>query len=85
MVTEIVEKKVATKEDIFIKARMISEGLCFPNQENLSPELSKMKIQGERKPNELKIPEKLDLNDPESIIELLSEVKKTNYFFQLFA
>ncbi len=78
MVIEIVEKKIVSKEDIFIKARMISEGVRFQDQESLSPELSKMKIQGKKKPYELKIPEKLDLNDPESIIELLAEVNKTD-------
>ena len=78
MITEIVEKKVVNKEDIFIKARMISEGVRIQNSDYLSLELSKVTKQEMVKQNELKIPEKLDFNDPESIIELFSQVNKTD-------
>ena len=78
MVIEIVEKKIVTKEDIFIKARMISEGVRIHDSEDLSFELSKMTMQEKAKQSEFKIPEKLDFNDPESIIELFAKVNKTD-------
>jgi len=77
MVTETVEKKIITKEDIFIKARMISEGVRAQVSKEASPELYKAAM-GENKVDELKIPEKLDFNNPESIIELFAEVNKTD-------
>ena len=42
MVTETVEKKTITKEDIFIKARMISEGVRIEASEDMTSELYKM-------------------------------------------
>jgi len=77
MVPETVEKNIITKEDIFIKARMISEGVRAQVSKEISPELHKAAI-GENKVGDLKIPEELDFNNPESIIELFAEVNKTD-------
>lgn len=77
MVTETVEKNLITKDDIFIKARMISEGVRAQFSKDVSPELYKMTLR-ENKVGDLIIPEKLDFNDPESIIELFAEVNKTD-------
>ncbi len=77
MVTETVENKIITKEDIFIKARMISEGVRAQVSKEISPELYKVAI-GENRVDELKIPEELDFDNPESIIELFAEVNKTD-------
>lgn len=77
MVTDTIEKKMVTKEDIFIKARMISEGVRAQVSEEISPELHKAAI-GEKNLNEVIIPEELDFSNPERIIELFAEVNKTD-------
>ena len=79
MVTETVEKKTITKEDIFIKARMISEGVSVDVTKDVSSELYKMSMSKDNAgSNGLEIPDKLDFNDPERIIELFAEVNKTD-------
>jgi len=77
MEAETIEKKIITKEDIFIKARMISEGVRAQVSKEISPELYKAAIR-ENRVDELKIPEELDFDNPESIIELFAEVNKTD-------
>jgi len=77
MVSETVEKNIVTKEDIFIKARMISEGVRAHVSKDISPELHKA-AKGENIINEVEIPEELDFNNPETIIELFAEVNKTD-------
>jgi len=77
MVTETVEQNIITKEDIFIKARMISEGVRVQVSKEISPELHKTAIR-ENEVSGVKIPEKLDFDDPERIIELFAEVNKTD-------
>jgi len=79
MVTETVEKNIITKEDIFIKARMISEGVRTEVSEDVSSEINKMsRDKVDVGSNDIKIPDKLDFNDPERIIELFAEVNKTD-------
>ena len=79
MVTETVEKNIITKEDIFIKARMISEGVRVDVSEDESSELYKMSKRKDKvESTSLTIPDKLDFNDPEGIIELFAEVNKTD-------
>ena len=79
MASEIVEKKTITKEDIFIKARMISEGVSVETTEDVSSELYKMSMRKDKiGSNSLEIPDKLDFSDPERIIELFAEVNKTD-------
>ncbi len=76
-VTETVEKNLVPKEDIFIKTRMISEGVHAQVSEKISPELYKMSMRENNiGSNDLKIREKLDFSDPESIIELFADVNK---------
>ncbi|MBA7605049.1 Bacteriochlorophyllide c C-7(1)-hydroxylase [subsurface metagenome] len=77
MVTKTVERNIITKEDIFIKARMISEGVRAQVSKEISPELHKTSIR-ENEVSDVKIPEKLDFDNPESIIELFAEVNKTD-------
>jgi hypothetical protein len=79
MVTKTVKKNIITKEDIFIKARMISEGVHVEVLEESPPELYKLSMSKDKaRSDDLKIPDKLDLNDPERIIELFAEVNKTD-------
>jgi len=70
---------IITKEDIFIKARMISEGVNLQVSDDLSTELHKsIALEKEGDLKQVKIPEKLDFNDPESIIALFAEVNKSD-------
>ncbi|MHA1670275.1 MAG: radical SAM protein [Promethearchaeota archaeon] len=76
---EPIRENVITKEDIFIKARMISEGVNLQVSDDLSPELYKsLVLEKEGEVKKVKIPEKLDFNDPESIIALFAEVNKSD-------
>ena len=71
------EVKTITKEDIFIKARMISEGVDLTPSKDLSPDLYNawtLEKEGEQK--EVEIPEKLDLDNPLSLLSLLGDVNK---------
>lgn len=79
MVIEALEKTSVTKEEIFVKARMISEGVRVEVSEDKTSELYKMSMRKDKvRSDALKIPDKLDLNDPERIIELFAEVNKTD-------
>ena len=73
------EKNTITKEDIFLKARMISEGVNLQISKDLSPDQYRSWILGKAaNVEQVKIPEKLNFDDPESIIALFAEVNKTD-------
>jgi len=74
MVVETIKTKVVTKEDIFIKARMIAEGVKILDSEDLSPELVKMSTTKDKSNSVSKEkPKELDVNDPELLIELYAK------------
>ena len=74
MLVEKEQKNVVTKEDIFLKARIISEGVQLQISEQDSPELYKLHDENKEKiMSHLTIPKKLDLKDPEMLIDLYAK------------
>ncbi|NVL91141.1 MAG: hypothetical protein HWN69_09185 [Desulfobacterales bacterium] len=61
-----------TKEDIFIKARMLSEGVCIQGlTEKVPPGLRDISVRETKGDlSDIEIPEKLDYNDVDEIMEL---------------
>ncbi len=67
------KRKTITKEDIFIKARMISEGVCLQEKlEDLPPELRGISVKDSELnlSENIEVPNKLDFSDTGKLMEL---------------
>ena len=71
------EEKNINKEHLFLKARMLSEGVDLTSSKELSPELYRAwSLDKSGKQKEVELPKKLDLDNPMALLSLFGEMKK---------